>query len=127
MADKSIVHRYLTALATSDGKLARSLFTEDGVIDDYRGGHRAGGDVIENFIDARPPRTIDLLSDVIVDGPRLTVYTGMDYPDGRHKTVRFLFTAQGDHIEHLCNSDIEFVPPDRLRNRIRFDAADIAK
>ena len=110
MAGKSIVHSYFRALSTADGALARSLFVEDGVIDDYRGGHRAGGDVIEKFIDARPPRTIELLSDVLQEGPRLTVYTKMDYADGRTATVRFLFTAPGDRIEHLCNSKIEFVP-----------------
>lgn len=122
MADKSIVEQYLRALATSDGKLARSLFVEDGVIDDYRGGHRAGGAVIEDFIGSRPPRTIELLSYVIVEGPRLTVYTRMVYVDGRDKTVRFVFTAPGERIEHLCNSDIEFVPAARLRDGKRLDA-----
>ncbi|MEV6639574.1 nuclear transport factor 2 family protein [Amycolatopsis sp. NPDC051371] len=112
MADSSIVHHYLEAMCSANGARAAALFTEDGVLDDYRGGHRAGRDVIRKFIDARPPRTLDFLSDVIRRGPRLTVYTHMNYEDGRSKTVRFIFTAPGDLIEHLCNSEIEFVPPE---------------
>lgn len=126
MADKSIVGRYLNALATADGKLARSLFVEDGVLDDYRGGHRAGGAVIERFIDARPPRTIELLSDVIAEGHRLTVYAQLDYTDGRSALVRFIFTAPDELIVHLCNSRIEFVPTERLRADKRHAAAEAA-
>ena len=116
MANSSIAHLYLEAMCGADGNYAAALFTVDGVLDDYRGGHRVGRDAIRQFIDARPPRTLEFLSDVIRIGPRLTVYTHMDYQDGRSKTVRFIFTAQGDLIEHLCNSDIEFVPED-LRTR----------
>jgi ketosteroid isomerase-like protein len=115
MADPAIVERYLEALSRQDGAVASSLFTEDGVIDDYRGGHRAGRQVIEEFISSRGKRTIEQLSDVLVEGPRMTVYTRMVYEDGRDKIVRFVFTAPGDRIEHLCNSDIAFVPQDRLR------------
>lgn len=113
MPDKSIVSRYLEAMSAANGDAASALFAEDGVIDDYRGGHRAGREVIREFINGRPPRTIEFLSDVIEQGPRLTVYTQMHYEDGRSKTVRFIFTVHGDLIEHLINSDIEFVPEDR--------------
>jgi SnoaL-like domain len=114
MADISIVDRYFTALCSANGDLASSLFAEHGVLDDYRGGHRAGREVIREFINARPPRTLRMLGEVQVDGQRLTAYTLMDYADGRSKTVRFIFTTDGRKIEHLCNSDIEFVPEEFL-------------
>lgn len=117
MAESSLAQIYLEAMSSANGVAVSALFTEDGVIDDYRGGHRAGRDQIRAFMDGRPPRTITLLSDVIAEGPRLTVYTHMDYEDGRSKTVRFIFTAPGDLIEHLCNSDIEFVPDEFQQDR----------
>jgi hypothetical protein len=115
MADESLVFSYLEAMSKADGAAVSALFAADGVIDDYRGGHRRGRPVIKEFMDARPPRTIEYLSDVIREGPRLTVYTQMEYQDGRSKTVRFIFTAPGHLIEHLSNSDIEFVPGEFLR------------
>jgi SnoaL-like domain len=119
VTDESIAHRYLTAMATANGAAASALFTENGILDDYRGGHRAGRHVIKEFIDARGPRTVDLLSEVLQHGNRLTVYTHMDYADGRVKTVRFTFSIVDGHIEHLCNSDIEFVPSELLQPPVR--------
>lgn len=112
MADPAIVRRYLKAMQSADGALAASMFTEDGVIDDYRGGHRVGREVIREYLGARPYRTIDFLSDVISEGSRLTSYATMNYTDGRgRKLVRFIFTIASDGaIEHLCNSSVDFVP-----------------
>ena len=109
-----IVTQYLTAMALADGAAVRSLFTEDGVIDDYRGGHRRGGAVIEEYMNGRPARTIDLVGDIVIEGCRITAYTRMAYGDGRDLTVRFIFTMVADRIGHLCNSSVEFVP-DELR------------
>ena len=92
------------------------LFTPDGVIDDYRGGHRVGREVIRAYLDERPYRTVDFLTDVISEGRRLTAYVSMNYADGRgRKLVRFIFTIDDSGvIEHLGNSSVEFVPDDLL-------------
>lgn len=110
MADASLTDQYFTALSSADGELASSLFAEHGVIDDYRGGHRAGRDAICDFIGTRPRLTLTLLSTVYANGPRLTVYGSLRHENASPRTVRFVFTAPGDQIEHLCNSVIEFVP-----------------
>jgi ketosteroid isomerase-like protein len=113
MTDTSIVRRYLTAMQAADGTRAAALFTPDGVLDDYRGGHRVGRDVIREYLNARPFRTIDFLTDVIAEGPRMTAYAEMNYDDGRgRRLVRFVFTVDGGAIAHLCNSSVEFVPDD---------------
>lgn len=110
MADEAIVSQYLTAMGTGNGTLVRSLFTDDGVIDDYLGGHRAGGVQIETFMNARPRRLIELVGRILVEGDRVTAYTRMEYQDGRAFLVRFIFAMKGDRIQHLSNSSITFVP-----------------
>ena len=115
MADTSIVRRYLKAMQSANGAQAAAMFTPGGVIDDYRGGHRTGRDAIREYLDARPFRTIDFLTDVIAEGPRLTAYATMSYDDGRgRKLVRFIFTMDGRAISHLCNSSVELVPEELL-------------
>lgn len=121
MADPAIIDRYFTALCSTDGALAASLFAPDGVIDDFRGGHRAGRAVIEEFIGSRPPRTLRLLGRPYVHGPRITVYTEMGgFPNGETRLVRFVFTASETQIQHLCNTIVEFVP-EQFRT-VGFDA-----
>lgn len=111
MAEATLVHDYLDAMSQAQGERVSAMFTETGVIDDYRGGHRVGRDVIRDYMNTRPPRDITFLSDVIVEGRRLTAYTRMAYQDGRGtKTVRFIFTLSGDLIEHLVNTEVESVP-----------------
>src|SRR5690349_17156310 len=111
MPDTSIVRRYLKAMQSADGATAASMFAADGVIDDYRGGHRVGRDVIREYLDARPFRTIDFLTDVLVEGSRLTAYATMNYDDGRgRRLVRFVFVIEDEAISHLCTSSVEFVP-----------------
>lgn len=110
-ASHSIVYDYLHRMSTAQGQAVSEMFTPDGVIDDYRGGHRVGREAIREFMDNRPSRNVDYLSDVIAEGPRLMVYTCMHYQDGRgDKTIRFIFTIREGLIEHLCNSEIEFLP-----------------
>ena len=116
MTDSSVVRRYLKAMQAADGEQAASMFTPDGVIDDYRGGHRMGREVIREYLDARPPRTIDFLTHVMTEGARLTAYATMNYTDGRgRKLVRFIFTVDdAGAIDHLCNSSVDFVPEELL-------------
>ena len=125
MADTSIAERYFTALCSADGNLASSLFAEDGVLDDYRGGHHAGREEIREFISTRPLRTLRMLGPVYASGPRLTVYVQRGYEDGSSRTVRFVFTRTGELIQHLCNSLIEFVPEQFLSDTV--DSADFPR
>ena len=107
---EEVVRRYLVAMGTGDAATVRSLFLDDGVIDDFKGGHRVGGEDIERFMTQRPHRVIDLVGQVLSEGRRFTAYTRMTFDDGRSMLVRFIFTMSGDLIEHLCNSSVEFVP-----------------
>lgn len=59
MTYEHTVERYLDALQNRDGTLARTLLTERGAVDDYRGRHYAGRDVIERFINQVGRRKFD--------------------------------------------------------------------
>ncbi|HSW19492.1 MAG TPA: nuclear transport factor 2 family protein [Ramlibacter sp.] len=107
------VETYLKALHDRNGALARSLFTADGAMDDYRGRHHAGGEAIERFINQVSPRKLERLSDVIVEGRRATVYGRNVYPDGREALVRWIFHFEGELISHLGNTNVEHVPAGR--------------
>lgn len=114
MTHKQTVERYLHALQSRDGALARTLFSEHGAMDDYRGRHHAGRDAIERFINQVSERKLELLSDVIVEQSRATVYGRNTYPTGREALVRWIFDFDGELISHLCNAAVEHVPADRM-------------
>lgn len=113
MLTESTLLRYFQALQTRDGKLAASLFTPDGAIDDFRGKHHAGTAVIERFIGQVPNMKLEYLSEFITQGPRVTVYGRITYPGIESVLIRWTFSADGEQIAHLCNSRIEQVPADR--------------
>lgn len=107
------IERYFEALRTRNGALAASLFTEQGVIDDFRGRHHSGKQAIEKFIDQVPPLELHFLSEFIEEPPRITVYGRITYSDTDSVLIRWVFTGEGEHIAHLNNSRIEDVPPER--------------
>lgn len=109
MLSQSTILRYFDALQTHDGKLAASLFTVDGVIDDFRGRHHAGRETIEKFISQVPELQVEILSRFIEEAQRVTVYGQLTYSGGQIILVRWVFSG-ADQIEHLCNSNIEHVP-----------------
>lgn len=115
MLSQETIHLYFQALSTHDGELAASLFTPDGVIDDFRGKHHAGRDTIRRFISQVPPLNLEFQSAFIAEGQRVTVYGLIHYPGKDSVLVRWVFTAQGEQIAHLCNSRIEQVPENRRR------------
>lgn len=115
MSYTQTVEKYLEALQNRDGAMARTLFTERGAIDDYRGRHHAGRDEIARFINQVSRRQLDLLSDVIVEQPRATIYGRITYPSGDVAIVRWIFHFEEEMIDHLGNTRIEQVPADRLR------------
>ena len=107
------IERYFEALRTRNGALAASLFTEEGVIDDFRGRHHSGKQAIENFIGLVPQLELTFLSDFIEEPPRITVYGRITYSETDSALNRWVFTGEGDHIAHLRNSRIEHVPSER--------------
>lgn len=113
MLSQSSIQRYFEALRTHNGALAASLFTEGGVIDDFRGRHHAGRPAIEKFIGQVPTLELDFLSGFIEEAPRVTVYGRINYPGKESVLIRWVFTADGDQIAHLCNSRVEHVPAER--------------
>lgn len=115
MSYKHTVERYLEALQNRDGALARTLFTERGAMDDFRGRHHAGRDAIERFINQVSTRKLELLSDVIEEQIRATIYGRNTYPSGDVAIVRWVFHFEGELISHLCNTGIEQVPLDQMR------------
>lgn len=116
MLSQATIQRYFEALSTHNGALAASLFTENGVIDDFRGKHHAGRKTIEGFINQVPSLTLDFKSDFIEEPPRVTAYGHILYPGQEPVLIRWVFTAgEGDRIEHVSNSRIEAVPPERQK------------
>lgn len=110
MLTQSTILRYFQALQTRDGKLAASLFTPEGVIDDFRGKHHTGQATIERFIGQVPHMKLEYLSEFIQHGSRITTYGRITYPGVESVLVRWVFSAEGDRIAHLGNSRIEQVP-----------------
>jgi len=88
MLNQNTIERYFEALSTHNGRLAASLFTENGVIDDFRGRHHAGRNRIETFIDQVPTLTLAFVSDFIEEPPRITAYGHIRYPGKEPVLVR---------------------------------------
>jgi len=103
---------YFRALQTRDGALAASLFTPDGVIDDFRGKRHAGPTHIAQFIDQVPRLRLEYLSECIQHKTRMTVYGRITYPGVESVLVRWIFSIEGERIAHLGNSRIEHIPPE---------------
>jgi hypothetical protein len=115
MLTQQTIQHYFEALSTHNGELAASLFAPDGVIDDFRGKHHAGRETIRKFIGQVPPMELEFQSEFIAEGPRVTAYGLIHYPGKESVLVRWVFTAEGEQIAHLCNSHIEQVPESRRR------------
>ena len=114
MLSTSTLLAYFKALQTHDGALAASLFTADGVIDDFRGRHHGGREAIQRFIGQVPMLKLEYLSEFIAQAPRVTVYGRITYPGVESVLIRWVFSAgQGDDIAHVSNSRIEHIPADR--------------
>ncbi len=104
-----IARRYLAAVAAADPKAVSALFLEDGVLDDFVGGHHAGREGIEAFVRtwsvgevgfSEPVRWLD-------EGNRLTVYGHVQRPgEPESDHVRWVFHFRECRIAHLGNSKI---------------------
>lgn len=115
MHDLDSVRRYFTALCNSDGAMMRALFTQDGVIDDYRGRHHVGGAAIEDFINQVVRRKLKIVSGFVQEGARWTVIAEIAYEDGRVTLVRWIFQLQDGKIAHVGNTAVQHCPAQWLQ------------
>jgi hypothetical protein len=99
-----LVRRYFHALATADGDLAAELFESDGIIDDLRGGHHHGTAEIRDFINRRPPLTLDGFAKEREEDATFCVYGVIHYGSGDDAPTRWLFTIGDRGLKHLINS-----------------------
>jgi len=108
-----LAKRYLAAVAAADPKSVSALFVEDGVIDDFVGGHHVGHSEIEAFVGTWSAGDVGFSDPVdwIEEGERLAVYGTVQRPgEPERDHVRWVFHFEGDVITHLGNSKIVSFP-----------------
>lgn len=108
-----IARRYLEAVTEADPKAVSALFPEDGVIDDFLGGHHLGRAKIEAFISTWSAGEVGFSEPVqwIEEGDRLALYGHVQRPgEPERDDVRWVFHFRGDQIAHLGNSKIAGFP-----------------
>ena len=106
-----IARRYLEGLRSADSALVSSLFREDGVIDDYTGGHHLGRPGIEAFVRGLQPGQVYISEPEVwlEEGDRLTLWGRIGLVDEESREdVRWIFHFDGDRIAHLGNSRVDF-------------------
>ena len=108
---------YLAAVAAADPASVSALFTKDGVIDDFVGGHHAGRDEIEAFVGTWRAGDVEFSDPVawIDEGGRIAVYGHVQRPgEPERDHVRWVFhietRAGKSAITHLGNSKIVSFP-----------------
>ena len=104
-----IARSYLAAVAAADPEAVSSLFVEDGVLDDFVGGHHVGREGIEAFVGTWKTGQVGFSEPVrwLEEGDRLTVYGQVQRPgEPERDQVRWVFHFRGDRITHLGNSKI---------------------
>jgi hypothetical protein len=112
MARIDIARRYLEALRTADARAASALFREDGVIDDYVGGHHVGRRGIEAFIGGLGAGRVFVSEPegALEEADRLTLYGRVGWAAEDHRErVRWIFHFAGDRVSHLGISRVDFV------------------
>lgn len=114
MLSREILDQYFLALKTRNGELAASLFTEEGVIDDFKGKHHAGRNAIAAFIGQVPSLDLEFPHAPAMHSRGATVYGHILYPGNEPVLVRWTFISDNGHISHLINSRIEHVPEQLL-------------
>lgn len=104
-----IARRYLAAVTAADPAAVSALFLEDGVLDDFVGGHHQGREEIEAFVRTWSAGQVGFSPPVrwFDEENRLTVYGYVQRPgepDSDH--VRWVFHFREFLIAHLGNSRI---------------------
>jgi hypothetical protein len=112
-----LARRYLAAVAAADRLAVSALFAEEGVIDDFVGGHHAGRREIEAFVNTWRAGDVEFSDPVawIDEGGRITVYGYVQRPgEAERDHVRWVFhieeRAGESTITHLGNSKIVSFP-----------------
>ncbi len=108
---------YLGAVTAADPGAVSALFTQDGVIDDFVGGHHAGREAIEVFVGTWSAGDVGFSDPVswIEEGDRLAVYGYVQRPgEAERDSVRWVFHFEASDgpglIAHLGNSKIVSFP-----------------
>ena len=104
-----VARRYFELVVVGDGDAVASLFTEDGVIDDFAGGHHVGRSGIKAFIDAIEPGSLRMDAPLheFEEADRLNVYGHVLRPgEAEADDVRWVFHFKGVRVSHLCNSKV---------------------
>lgn len=111
-----LARRYFELVVAGDGDGVASLFTEDGVIDDFAGGHHFGRPGIKAFIDAIEPGSLRMDAPLhgFEEADRLNVYGHVLRPgEAELDDVRWVFHFKGSRVSHLCNSKVFELISDR--------------
>jgi hypothetical protein len=106
---------YFEALRSADRRAASSLFREDGVIDDYTGGHHRGKKGIEAFVGQLAPGEVFVSEPLHTreDGERLTVYARIGrVASGLYEDARWIFhfDDDGEQISHVGATRVDSFP-----------------
>ena len=108
-----IARRYFETLRSADPRKVSSLFREDGVLDDYTGGHHRGREGVEAFVGHLEPGQVFVSEPVhwLEDGERLTVYAriGPAASDAR-EGARWIFHFDGEKIAHVGVTRVDSFP-----------------
>ena len=111
-----VARRYFELVVAGQGDAVAALFTKDGCIDDYAGGHHPGRSGIKSFIDIIEPGSLRMEAPLhwIEEGERLNVYGRVLRPgETEMDDVRWVFHFKGPLVSHLCNSKVFELISDR--------------
>ena len=108
-----IAKRYLAAVSAADADAVCALFTEDGVLDDFVGGHHVGHDGLRAFLSTWKAGEVGFSDPArwIEEDDRLVVFGYVERPgEPERDVVRWVFHLRGARIRHLGNSKIVSIP-----------------
>lgn len=112
-----VARQYFERVVAADAAGVASLFTENGSLDDYAGGHHPGRAGIEAFIGNIEPGSLRMDAPLhwLEEADRLNVYGRVLRPGEKElDDVRWVFHFKGALISHLCNSKVFSLLSDRL-------------
>ena len=113
MKQLEIAERYFDTLRSADPRIVSSLFREDGVLDDYLGGHHRGWKGIEAFVGRLEPGQIHVSEPVhwLEDGERLTVFARIGLASSEeHEDARWIFHFEEQKIAHVGVTRVDSFP-----------------
>ena len=130
MTRLEIARRYFDTLRSADPGTVSALFREDGVLDDYTGGHHRGWEGIETFVGQLEPGQVYISEPVhtLEDRERLTVFARIGPAASQdHEDARWVFHFDGEKIAHVGVTRVDTFPSmdgpaNRLQTILKGDA-----